>query len=468
MKHILAPKFLFKQVAVALAAITLALNAAEPKKLLVVTATKGFRHSSIPTAERILAELGKESGVFTVDYVRGGPDGKDDSELQQKLTAANLANYDGVIFANTTGDLAIPDREAFIAWLKSGKAFIGMHSCSDTFHGYPPFIQMLGGEFLTHQAQVSVACANQSPKHPATKALGSTFEVFDEIYIQKNFHRDQVHGLLGLDKHPNSGIPGDYPISWCKDFGSGKVFYTALGHREDIWDADPNMKDRRNSVEVSKAYQQHLLGGIRWALGLEQGSGQPTDTHAKLAPEESAAGFKLLFDGVSLNGWKLRHENGTPTWSAQNGMLVNVVPEGSHGTDIVTTEKFMNFTVRYEYMVPKGANSGFYLRGRHEVQILDDYASGQATISGNGSLYNHTAPSKFVSRKPGEWQTAEATIIGDRVTVVLNGEKIIDNVVCDRGTGSQLDDNVKDPGPIFIQGDHGSVALRNIRLKPLP
>src|SRR2546426_9569123 len=90
---------------------------AAPKKLLVVTVTKGFRHSSIPTAEKVLGELAEKSGAFTVDYVRN------DEDMAQKMTTATLKNYDGVIFANTTGELPLPDKDAFIAWIKSGNAF---------------------------------------------------------------------------------------------------------------------------------------------------------------------------------------------------------------------------------------------------------------------------------------------------------------------------------------------------------
>ena len=245
-------------------------QAATPKKLLVVTVTKGFRHSSIPTAEKILAEVGKTSGAFTVDFARS------DEEIAEKMTPAALKQYDGAIFANTTGDLPLPDKQAFIDWIKSGKAFIGMHSASDTFHGFPPYIEMLGGEFQTHHAQVKVDCRNHDPKHPATRDLGAAFTVFDEIYLQKSFHRDQVHVLLALDAHPNEKTPGFYPISWCKEFGSGRVFYTSLGHREDMWDADtPENFKRENSKEISAAYQKHILGGIQWALGLEKGDAKP-------------------------------------------------------------------------------------------------------------------------------------------------------------------------------------------------
>ncbi|MCX8108250.1 MAG: DUF1080 domain-containing protein, partial [Verrucomicrobiae bacterium] len=153
---------------------------------------------------------------------------------------------------------------------------------------------------------------------------------------------------------------------------------------------------------------------------------------------------------------------------AQNGMLVNQVPKDGHGTDLVSDEKFMNFTVRYEYMVPKNSNSGFYLRGRYEIQILDDGDAKEPSRTSNGSLYNLVAPSKMVSRKAGQWQQVEATIVGNKVTVILNGEKIIDNATVDRPTGGQLDNNVNEPGSIMLQGDHGNVAFRNIRIKVLP
>src|SRR6266540_372697 len=219
-------------------------QAATPKKVLVVTVTKGFPHPSIPTAEKILGEVGKKSGAFTVDYARN------DQEIAEKMTPDALKKYDGVIFANTTGDLPLPDKQAFIDWIKSGKGFAGMHSASDTFHGFPPYIEMLGGEFQTHHAQVRVDCQNHDLQHPATRHLGATFTVFDEIYLQKNFHRVQVHLLLALDAHPNDKTPVFYPISWCKEFGNGRVFYTSLGHREDVW--DPEWADKNGKRENSK------------------------------------------------------------------------------------------------------------------------------------------------------------------------------------------------------------------------
>ena len=267
---------------------------AEPKKLLVVTTTTGFRHSSIPTAEKILSQLAEQSGEFTVDFVHQPP-GKPRApgalatdvekalyraqeaqweqtlrDALQKLSPESLKNYDGVIFASTTGDLPIPDKQGFLDWIKAGHAFIGMHAASDTFHGWPGYIDMLGGEFMHHGKQVSVDCLNQDPANPATANLPKVWTIQqEEIYQFKNYDPAKVHDLLILDKHPETGAPGHYAVSWCKDYGSGRVFYTSLGHREDIWDTDPNLHDRKNSVEIAKQYQAHILGGIEWALRLK-------------------------------------------------------------------------------------------------------------------------------------------------------------------------------------------------------
>jgi type 1 glutamine amidotransferase len=282
-------------VALSMAVATISTTIAAPvKKVLVVTVTTGFRHSSIPTAEKVLAQLAKDSGEFTVDFVQqpsgkpanpkkdATPEEKDAFKAAEaqweetlkttllKLSPDSLKNYDGVIFASTTGDLPLPDKQGFLDWIKAGHAFIGVHAASDTFHNWPEFIQMLGGEFLRHGPQVGVECVNQDPKNPATAQIGKSLMITqEEIYQFKNYEASKVHDLLSLEAHPNDKTPGHYPVSWCNTYGQGRVFYTSLGHREDIWDADPALPKRVNSVEISKAFQAHLLGGIEWALGLK-------------------------------------------------------------------------------------------------------------------------------------------------------------------------------------------------------
>ena len=188
-----------------------------------------------------------------------------------------------------------------------------------------------------------------------------------------------------------------------------------------------------------------------------------------LAAGATEPGFTPLFNGKDLSGWKLRHPDAQSSWSVlPGGVLKNTVEKGSHGVDLVTEKKFWNFTVRYEYMTPKDSNSGFYLRGRHEIQILGDYGRNDTGTGANGAIYGFKGPDKVTTKPSGEWQTVEATIIGHRITVTLNGVKIHDNVECDKATGSEIDDKVNEPGPIFLQGDHGTVSFRNIRLKELP
>ncbi len=278
--------------------------AGAPKKVLVVTVTAGFRHTEgIDASDKILPKLAQESGAFTLDWCRQ-PEGKPnppkktatpeetasfkaaEAEYQaklkkemEKLSPANLQNYDAVIFDNVSGDMPLPDVDGFLNWVKSGKGFVGIHAACDTLRAknpQHPYTLMIGAEFKTHGAQSEVEVINQDPQFPACKQWPATLRVFDEIYQMTRFDRTKVHGLLTLDKHPNDKTPGDYPIAWCKSYGSGRMFYTSLGHRADVWDDDtPANYPRKNSKEVSRAYQEHLLGGIKWALGLEKGDATP-------------------------------------------------------------------------------------------------------------------------------------------------------------------------------------------------
>ncbi len=449
-----APNCARALLAVLCAVALFAASAAEPveaagkKQLLVVSVTKGFRHSSIPLGEKIIKELGEKTGQWDVDYVRT------DEEMAQKMTAAGLKRYDAVVFNNTSGDLPLPDKQAFLDFVRNGKAYIGIHAATDSFRdtadkpGWKEYIRMTGAQFTHHGPQSEVMCIVEDRNHPATRDLPAQWKVFEEVYQFKDFSRDRMHGLLTLDKHPNTGVPGDYPIAWCRNEGKGRVFYTALGHREDLMQGD--------------LYYKHLAGGIQWALGLADGNADPIKPQPVTAAEKKE-GFRAIFDGVSLKGWHPRHEGRTP-WTVQNGMLV--VGEG--GADLITDAQFRNFVIRYEYQVPKGGNSGVYLRGRYEIQVLDDFEKKAVDIHGNGSVYGLFAPSSFASKPAGEWQAVEATIIGNRITVILNGVRIVDNQTLPSVTGGALDGNMDVPGPIMLQGDHGPVAYRNIRIKPLP
>ena len=224
------------------ASITTAVDA--QKSILVVTVTKGFRHPSIETAEGVLEQIADRNG-FRVSFART------DGDLQSMMSEAALYRLDAVIFANTTGDLPLPDSAAFLAWIAAGHGFIGVHSAADTFHGFPAYLDMLGGEFDSHGDQATVIARVHDSEHPATRDFDASMPIFDEIYLFKRFDPQRVQLLLSLDQHPNSGEAGSFPVAWWRRHGSGRVFYTSLGHREDIWEAP--------------WFQQHLTGAILWA-----------------------------------------------------------------------------------------------------------------------------------------------------------------------------------------------------------
>jgi type 1 glutamine amidotransferase len=228
-------------------------GATASKQVLVVTHTEGFRHSSIPDAERTIEALGRESGAFAVRFCRTG------DEVRTALSAPGLATVDAVVFANTTGNLGVPDLPAFLTWIADGHGFAGMHSAADTYHDEPAYLEMLGNEFRTHGAESSIEAIVENPGHPATAPLGTRFATFDEIYKFVRPNRGEVTMLLSLDRHPMDGLPeqgqaADLPLAWAKAYARGRVFYTALGHREDVW---------RNAT-----YRQHVLGGLLWVLNI--------------------------------------------------------------------------------------------------------------------------------------------------------------------------------------------------------
>ena len=164
-----------------------------------------------------------------------------------------------------------------------------------------------------------------------------------------------------------------------------------------------------------------------------------------------------LLSGSSLAGWKALGEN---QWQVAGGVLRNT----KSGGNLVTERTFTDFKLHLEFRYPAGSNSGVYLRGRYEVQIADSTGTDPA-IDELGSIYGFVAPSLRATRA-GQWQTFDITLVGRRVTVVLNGKTII----CDREipgiTGGALDSREGEPGPLLLQGDHGPVEYRNIVLTP--
>jgi len=192
------------------------------------------------------------------------------------------------------------------------------------------------------------------------------------------------------------------------------------------------------------------------------------------APDMSKLKFGnpiTLFNGKDLTGWKLTNPQQVNGWSAKDGILVNnpVQQEGkphiSYG-NLRTEATFEDFNLKLEVSIPKGSNSGVYLRGIYEIQVADSY--GQKLDPHNmGAVYSRITPTVAAEKPAGEWQSLDMTLADRHVTVILNGTKIIDNQPVEGCTGGALTADDFSPGPIYLQGDHGTVSYRNMVLKPI-
>lgn len=177
-----------------------------------------------------------------------------------------------------------------------------------------------------------------------------------------------------------------------------------------------------------------------------------------------------LFNGKNLEGWKLTNPRQKNGWSVENGILKNnpVQPEGSHISygNLRTVDEFEDFNLTLEVNIPKGGNSGVYLRGIYEVQVSDTY--GRNLDSHNmGGIYSRITPTVAAEKPAGQWQTMDITLLDRHVTVILNGKTIIDNQPILGCTGGALWSDESKPGPFYLQGDHTGINYRNIKVKPI-
>jgi len=177
-----------------------------------------------------------------------------------------------------------------------------------------------------------------------------------------------------------------------------------------------------------------------------------------------------LFNGTDLSGWKLTNPKQVNGFKVVDGVLVNdpVNEEGRRVNfgNLRTDREFEDFNLKLEVNVPEGSNSGVYLRGMYEIQVVDSY--GKDLDSHNmGGVYSRIKPTQAAEKPGGEWQTMDITLCDRHATVILNGKKIIDNQPVYGPTGGAIIADVFKPGPIYLQGDHGKVFYRNIVLTPI-
>jgi type 1 glutamine amidotransferase len=208
-------------------------------RILMLTATAGFRHDSIATAREVLAALAPANN-FSLSA----------TEDLSRISAAGISEVDVVMFALTSGELALSasQRAALIAAINDGKGFIGIHSATDTLYEFPDYGRLVGAYFREHPWTQQARVLVEDASHPAT-GIRDAFTLEEEFYTFRENPRGRVQVLLRLDPASVS-TTGDYPLAWAQSFGTGRSYYNALGHFPATW------RDTR--------FQSQLTAAIRW------------------------------------------------------------------------------------------------------------------------------------------------------------------------------------------------------------
>jgi type 1 glutamine amidotransferase len=406
------------------------------RRVLVFSKTAGFRHDSIPDGVAAVRALG-ERGGFTVDA----------TEDAGAFTPANLRRYDAVVFLSTTGDvLNATQQSAFEGYIRRGGGYVGVHAAADTEYDWAFYGGLAGAYFQSHPAIQPAEVEVEDRAHPATSGLARTWNRTDEWYNYRSNPRERAHVLASLDESSYSGgtMHGDHPIAWCQTYQGGRAFYTGGGHTKESF-AEPE-------------FREHLLGGIRYAIG---------DAQADCRPEN---GYRPLFDGTSLDGWRQAgpgsftlSDDGTITSSGGMGMLW------------YAASGFSSYSLKLDWRMAGDDNSGVFVgfppsddpwsavNNGYEIQIDATDVPEKTTGSVYGFQSADLRKRDRALNPPGEWNTYEIRVEGERLRVWLNGVKINDFTNTDPAR------SLRD-GHFGIQ-NHGAedqVSFRDIRIKELP
>lgn len=237
------------------------------KKLLAVGMSAGFQHDSVSDALATMYQLGKESRIWDT-YIR--TDTQLITKKQLSGNAKNLEFFDAVFFM-TTGELPLDEEQkaSLLSFIRDdGKGFLGAHNATDTFYEWPEYGEMLGGYFDGHPwNQFNATIKVHDRDFPATAHFPPSFMVFDEIYQTKGFNPKNFRVLMSLDTaNVDMTKPGvkhkEIPITWVRNYGKGRVFYSAFGHPTQVWE---NPDIRKMWVEA-----------VKWAMGLVEGDATPS------------------------------------------------------------------------------------------------------------------------------------------------------------------------------------------------
>ncbi|MGW4226814.1 ThuA domain-containing protein [Streptomyces bauhiniae] len=408
----------------------------ETGRVLVFSKTAGFRHDSIPDGIAAMQQLGATDGL-TVDA----------TEDATAFTTRNLRRYDAVVFLSTTGDvLNSAQQRAFESYIRQGGGYVGIHAAADTEYDWPFYGGLAGAWFDSHPAIQPATVVVEDHAHPSTAALPARWERTDEWYNYRSNPRANAHVLASLDESSYSGgtMDGDHPIAWCQSYQGGRAFYTGGGHTRESY-ADP-------------AFRAHLLGGLRWATGAAQADCRPEN------------GYRRLFDGTSLEGWR-QAGPGSFTLSA-DGTLTS---SGGMGLLWYADSGVASYSLKLDWRITGDGNSGVFVGfppsddpwsavdNGYEVQIDATDVPEKTTGSVYGFQSADLAARDRALNPPGEWNTYEIRVEGERLRIWLNGVPVNDFTNTDPAR------SLRD-GHIGIQ-NHGAddqVSFRDVRIKELP
>ena len=420
-----------------LASLAATARAGETPRVLFLTHSAGFRHEvvtrpDVPGALSLAESQLKEGcrGSFEVEATQDCA----------AVTKENLARFEAVVFY-TTGELPFADgqKEALLDFVRAGGGFVGIHSASDTSGEWPGYGELVGGRFDGHPWVQKVRVRVEDSWHPSTIHLAPAFEIEEEIYQFKDWDRAKVHVVLSLD--PDSvdlGAKGvkrrdrDFPLAWCRGFGEGRVFYTALGHREEVW------KDPR--------FLTHLVEGIRWATGREV----------------DAEGFRSLLGLDRAPGWKQAGEGG---FQVVEGVAR---PSGGPGVWWFARRPFENFLLRLEFSRGKRGPSPGLLVGFPDPgdDPMAAWNQSRVILFTDGELRTNSPPGIRMQysptndlRPPGEWNDWEIASLGSQILLRSNGR---------RGGSSFSGERLRGFFGLQNLPDAGGVRFRNVRVRELP
>ncbi|MGW3888200.1 ThuA domain-containing protein [Micromonospora chokoriensis] len=403
-----------------------------PYDVLVFSKTAGFRHDAIPVGIQTIRDLGAANN-FTVTA----------TEDAAAFTTSNLNQYEAVVFLNTTGDvLNASQQTAFESYIASGRGYVGVHAAADTEYDWPFYGNLVGAWFNSHPAIQQANIKVEDRGHAATGHLPQTWTRTDEWYNYRTNPRSTAHVLATLDEssYSGGGMGADHPLSWCKSYNGGRSFYTGAGHTQASY--------------AESGFRNHLLGGIRYASGRSK---------ADCRPE---TGYTPIFNG-STTGWS---QAGPGNFTNSDATLTSV---GGMGLFWYNVKQFTNYSLKLDWKLAGDDNSGIFIGfppssdpwsavdNGYEIQIDATDATDRTT----GAVYTFKsadiAARDAALNAPGEWNTYELLVEGERLQIFLNGVKI--NDFTNTNPVRSL------AGHIGIQ-NHGTgddASFRNIRVKEL-